>query len=285
MDDVDVTSARAVEPDPFVEGIVYGEGPRWHDGRLWFTDGPAGRVYSAGEDGDLTVEAEVPHASGLGWLPDGTLVVSTLFEPKVHHVTAGVLTTVDLGAHAFTTNDLLVTPDGRTYVDLYRLTDAGIEGDIALLGSGGDIRVVASGLATPNGIGMLPDGSALVVSETMGSRILRFPVRSDGTLGTATVFADLGSARHPDGLCVDAEGAVWVGCYDTGEFLRVGADGTATHRVVVEAGWAVAPALGGPDGRTLYLVIDDTTHEDLVNSRSKGCIMQARVDVPGIGLP
>ena len=109
--------------------------------------------------------------------------------------------------HAFTTNDLLVTPDGRTYVDLYRLTDAGIEGDIALLGSGGDIRVVASGLATPNGIGMLPDGSALVVSETMGSRILRFrPIGRN--VRNRNGFADLGSASSPTACAVDAGGGM-----------------------------------------------------------------------------
>ena len=73
---------------PFIEGIVYGEGPRWHNGRLWFTDGPAGKVFSAGEAGDLAVEAEVTKASGLGWLPDGTLVVSALFDTKIHHVDA-----------------------------------------------------------------------------------------------------------------------------------------------------------------------------------------------------
>ena len=81
------------------------------------------------------------------------------------------------------------------------------------------------------------------------------------------MFADLGPERHPDGLCVDVEGGVWVGCYDTGEFLRVVAGGTVTHRVEIDRGWAVAPALGGADGRTLYMVIDDTTLEGLVNRR------------------
>jgi sugar lactone lactonase YvrE len=83
-----MTTLESFEPLPFIDGIVFGEGPRWHDGRLWFTDGPTGKVYSAGETGDLTVEVELERASGLGWLPDGTLVVSTLFEAKVHHVDA-----------------------------------------------------------------------------------------------------------------------------------------------------------------------------------------------------
>lgn len=277
-----MTTLESVEPLPFIDGIVFGEGPRWHDGRLWFTDGPAGKVYSAGETGDLTVEVELERASGLGWLPDGTLVVSTLFEAKVHHVDAqgNLAATYDLGEVAWSTNDLVVTADGRTYVDLYAT-----EGGIGLVEPGGRVRVVATGLKGPNGLGVLPDGSTLVVSETMGSRILAFPVESDGSLGAPAVFADLGPERHPDGLCVDAEGGVWVGCYDTGEFLRVVAGGTMTHRIEIDRGWAVAPALGGSECRTLYMVIDDTTHEGLVAGESTGWIMQARVEVPGAGSP
>ncbi|MDT5047407.1 MAG: hypothetical protein QOG75_3281, partial [Mycobacterium sp.] len=225
---------EVVEPLPFIEGIVYGEGPRWHDGRLWFTDGPAGKVYSAGETGDLRVEAEVAHASGLGWLPDGTLVVSALVESKVYHVdTRGnVAATFDLSDLAWSTNDLVVAPDGRAYVDLYKPTATGVAGEIGLVDADGSVRIVATGLAVPNGLGFLPEGSTLVVSETMGSRILAFTSETDGSLGTPSVFADLGAHRHPDGLCVDAEGGVWVGCYDTGEFLRVIAGGTVTATLV-----------------------------------------------------
>jgi sugar lactone lactonase YvrE len=271
-----------VEATPFVDGIVYGEGPRWHDGRLWFSDGLAGRVYSVSEAGDLAVEAEVAKASGLGWHPDGTLVISALFDAKIHHVDAAgnVTATFDYSDLAWSTNDLLVAPDGRTYVDLY-----GTEGAIGLVGPDGAVRVVASGLAMPNGLAFLPDGSTLVVSETRGSRILSFTAEPDGSLGAPSVFADLGPERHPDGLCVDIEGGVWVGCVNTGEFLRVLAGGTVTHRVPIDRGWAVAPALGGSDGCTLYMVIDDTTFEDLVKGVSTGWIMQARVDVPAAGSP
>jgi sugar lactone lactonase YvrE len=278
---------QAVESLPFVDGIVYGEGPRWHSGRLWFTDGPAGLVYSVGEAGDVAVEVALDHASGLGWLPDGTLVVSTLFEAKVHHVDGHgrVAATFDLSHRAWSTNDLVVTPDGRAYVDLYQVSAAGVTGEIGLVDAAGNVRIVASGLAVPNGLGFLPGASTLVVSETNGSRVLAFPTKPDGSLGTPTVFADLGAQRHPDGLCVDAEGGVWVGCYDTQEFLRVVAGGAVTHRVAIEGGWAIAPALGGADGRTLYMVIDDTTEEGLMKGESSGWITQARVDVPGAGSP
>jgi len=273
----------AVEPQPFIDGVVFGEGPRWHNGRLWFTDGFADRVYSAGVSGDLTVEARIDRASGLGWLPDGTLVVSTLFDTKIHHVDAQgfVTNTFDYSRIARSTNDMLVTPDGRAYVDVY-----GAEGDaIGLIGPDGAMRIVASGLSMPNGLGLLPGGTTLVVSETRGARILAFSVGSDGSLGTPDVFADLGPERQPDGLCVDAEGGVWVGCVAAAEFLRVVANGTVTHRVGIARGWAIAPALGGDDGRTLYMVVNDTTPDGVMTRESTGWILQARVDVPGAGSP
>jgi sugar lactone lactonase YvrE len=282
-----VTTAEAVEPLPFIDGIVYGEGPRWHDGRLWFTDGPAGKVYSAGEAGDLTVEAEVAHASGLGWLPDGTLVVSTLFDAKIHHVDARghIAATFDLSDIAWSTNDLLVSDDGRAYVDLYQKGASATAGGIGLVDPDGAVRVVATGLAVPNCMGFLPDGSTLVGSETGASHILAFPAEADGTLGVPGIFADLGPDRHPDGLCVDEDAGIWVGCYDTREFIRVVAGGAITHRVAVDKGWAIAPALGGSDGRTLYMVVDDTTIEGLMTGESTGWIMQARVEVPSAGSP
>ncbi len=239
-------------------------------------------MYSAGETGDLTVEADVARASGLGWLPDGTLVVSTLFEATIHHVDAQGHTTAtfDLGDLAWSTNDLVVTPDGRTYVDLYKQTRNALVGEIGLVDPAGTVRIVATGLSVPNGLGFLPDGSTLIVSETNGSRLLAFSTEPDGGLGAPTVFAELGAGRHPDGLCIDAEGGVWVGCYDTGEFLRVVAGGAVTHRIPIDSGWAVAPALGGADGRTLYLIVDDTTHDGLVRGESAGLVLQTRVDVP-----
>jgi sugar lactone lactonase YvrE len=273
----------AVEPRPFLDGIVFGEGPRWHNERLWFTDGFAGTVYSAGESGDLTVEARIDRASGLGWLPDGTLVVSTLFDAKILHVDGqgAVARTFDFSHMARSTNDLLVTPDGRAYVDVY-----GTEGDaIGLLGPDGALQIVASGLSMPNGLGLLPGGTTLVVSESRGGRILAFPVLADGSLSPPDVFVDLGPERQPDGLCVDAEGGVWVGCVAAAEFLRVAANGTISHRVGIERGWAIAPALGGEDGRTLYMMVNETTPEGVMARESTGFILQARVDIPGAGSP
>lgn len=270
---------------PVADGFAYGEGPRWRAGRLWFSDTANGAVLRMDEAGRLEVAVETEHPSGLGWLPDGTLVISTLYAAKIKHAGPdGIRVRHDLGDRAWSTNDMVVAPDGRIYVDLYNRTDTGIDGAIALVTPEGEVRVVATDLDTPNGLGLTPDGSTLLVSETFGAQLLAFAVGADGSLHDRRVFADL-DGRHPDGLCVDVEGAVWVGCYDSGEFLRVRDGGEVTHRVEVSVGWAVAPALGGVDRRTLYMIIDETTHGGIARGESVGRIEQVRVDVPGSGSP
>jgi sugar lactone lactonase YvrE len=278
--------AQALETKVVADGFCYGEGPRWHDDRLWFTDGPAGVVRTMTEDGTLAVAFEEDHPSGLGWLPDGTVAVSALGAARITLAHPdGTRTTQDLSHLAWSTNDMVVGPDGRIYVDLYERTDEGMRGSIGLVSPDGEVRVVAGDLQTPNGLGITPDGATLVVSETYGGRLLAFGIGPDGGLGDRRVFADLGEGRHPDGLCLDAEGGVWVACYDTGELLRVLDGGEVTHRIEVDPGWAVAPALGGADRRTLYLVVNETTHEGLMAGESAGRIEHVRVDTPGAGRP
>jgi sugar lactone lactonase YvrE len=115
--------------------------------------------------------------------------------------------------------------------------------------------------------------------------VLAYPIEPDGALADQRVFADLGEHRRPDGLCLDQQGAVWVGSSYTGEFLRVLDGGEITHRIQTPGRWAVAPALGGADRRTLYLVVDETTPEALGRGESAGRIEFVRVEVPGAGWP
>jgi sugar lactone lactonase YvrE len=268
------------------EGLEFGEGPRWHDGRLWVSDIQAGRVYTV-DDGHLQVAVETRGASGLGWLPDGRLVISTLGRPYVRRVERdGEVTTLhDLRDLGWSLNDMVVGPDGRIYADLYLEQATPLPGAIVLITPDGTVRPVASDLVTPNGLAITPDGSTLVASETGTGRVLAWDIDGDGSLQDRRVFAELGADRRPDGLCLDAEGAVWVGSYATSEFLRVLDGGEITHRIETPGRAAIAPALGGDDRRTLFLVVNDDMNPVMEGAVRRGHIETTRVDVPGAGWP
>jgi sugar lactone lactonase YvrE len=277
-------AAKELTAALFVDGFLYGEGPRWHDGHLWFTDGPAGAVYVVDDDGGIHVAAETSNPSGLGWMPDGTMVISALQTARIDQVVDGKARVLhDVTDIAWSTNDMVVTVDGGIYVDLYVIAGEKMVGKIGYIPPGASIRVVSEAPELPNGMAIGTDRSTLLVADTVGQRILSFPIHPDGELAEPRVFAGLGEGRHPDGICVDTEGAVWVGCYDTGEFLRVLDGGRVTHRVSSGESWAVAPALGGAEGRTLFLIMNKTDHMGLVTGESVGRIECIDVDVPGLG--
>jgi sugar lactone lactonase YvrE len=271
-----------------VDGFVYGEGPRWHDRRLWFVDTQGDAILTVDEHGTLEHAVATHHPAGLGWFPDGTLVFSTMHSAQIKTIAAdGTMSVlVDLNDRAWSTNDLVVGPDGRIYADLYQKTEGGYPiGEVVLVTPDGVTRSVASGLATPNGIAISADRSTLVVSETFSGKLLAFTIEADGTLSGQRVFADLGPERRPDGVCLDAEGAAWVGSAYTGEFLRVRDGGEITHVIACPGDMAIATAMGGDDRRTLFLVIAEMAPEDMGTPNSKGRIEHVRVDVPGAGWP
>jgi sugar lactone lactonase YvrE len=206
--------------------------------------------------------------------------------PHVKRIADGQESMVhDFSDIAWSTNDMVVSPEGRIYVDLYQQTaEQQISGEVGLITPEGDVRVVASGMKTPNGLAITPDGRTLIVADSFGSVIHAFTVTDDGSLTDRRVFADLGE-RRPDGICLDEEGAVWVGLYDANEFVRILDGGEITHRVECPGAWAVATALGGSDRRTLFLIINDTDYEGMANNVSDGRIETVHVDVPGAGWP
>jgi sugar lactone lactonase YvrE len=280
---------QKLESKFLVDGFIYGEGPRWRDGKLWFTDNKGGAVHTVGDDGKLEVAVATEHPSGLGWAPDGSLLISMMGAAKVLRVGPDGKASLlhDLSHLGWSCNDMVVGPDGRIYVNLYHpVKNSYPMGEVMLITPDGEIRSVAADLATPNGMAITPDGSTLVVSETFSGKVLAFPIRADGTLGEKRVFADLGPERRPDGLCLDAEGAAWVGSAYTGEFFRVRDGGEITHVIETPPGsMAIATALGGEDRRTLYLVIDQLRPEQMGTNESKGRIEYVRVEVPGAGWP
>jgi sugar lactone lactonase YvrE len=250
-------------------GFHFLEAPRWHDDRLWFSDFYGHRVYSAQADGaDLRIEAEVPgQPSGLGWLPDGRLVVVSMTDRRVlrREPDGTLVTHADLTGHAAGhLNDLVVDAAGRVYVGNFGfdlMSGAPIRSaPLHRIDPDGSVSEAAPELWFANGAALTPHG-VLLVGETFGNRISAFDVHPDGTLGPRRTWAEFGPLPEPgrpgtpvvapDGCCLDAEGALWIADATGSRLLRVREGGEITDEL--RPGSPVfACALGGPDGRTLY---------------------------------
>jgi sugar lactone lactonase YvrE len=277
----------------FVKGLAFPESPRWHEGRLWFSDFYERRVLRVGEDGRVETVCEVPgQPSGLGWLPDGRLLVVSMNDRRLLRLDGGVLVAVaDLSRFAGgPCNDMLVDGHGRAYIgnfgfDLQGRAPFAATG-LVLVTPDGAARVVAPDMHFPNGTVLTPDGRTLIVAESYGQRLTAFDVAADGTLANRRVWAQLeGRGVGPDGICLDAEGAIWLASPVSREVLRVREGGAVTDRLPTE-GQAVACTLGGADRRTLFVLTGRvmTTPQQSLAERS-GAIWTMRVPVAGAGRP
>lgn len=276
---------------PLADGFVFLEGPRWHQDKLWFSDMWGFKVYTLTEAGVRAVVCEVPQRpSGLGFLPDGTLLVVSMADRKLMKFKNGALAVhADLSALAGgDVNDTVTDHQGRTYVgnfgyDLFGGAEA-TPADLVLVEADGRARVVANDLNFPNGTVIKDNGRTLVISESWAGRLTAFDIAADGGLSKRRVYASLGD-RIPDGICLDAAGAIWVSSFNTGEFLRVLDGGEITD--IVECGdrRAVACQLGGADGKTLFCLTYDGQIEDLHQQKAAGAIETVRVAVGGGGSP
>jgi sugar lactone lactonase YvrE len=200
--------------DVWMDGIVFGESPRWHDGRLWFSDWGAGRVWSVAQDAEPVVEAEVPSLMCIDFLPDGRLL---LVSPGAGAVLrrerdGSMVAHADLTAVAAKGwNDIVADDHGGAYVNSIGFDFPGGEfapGLVALVTEDGEVRTVAEGLAFPNGMAISPDGTTLVVAESYGEKLTAYPIADDGTLDEGRTWAAT-PGDHPDGICFDASGALW----------------------------------------------------------------------------
>jgi sugar lactone lactonase YvrE len=143
----------------------------------------------------------------------------------------------------------------------------------------GAVQVVAEDVRIPNAMVITPDGATIIIAETLANRLLAYDIRSDGTLTNSRVFAELGE-RKPDGICLDADGNVWVGCFDTSEFVLVAEGGNVIRTIATPGRWAVACALGGSAGTTLFGLTARVSLADYFAGRGEGTIMAYRVEVP-----
>lgn len=246
----------------FLDELGFPEAPRWHQGRLWFSDFHDRVVRHVAPSGAVLVDLELDDSpSGLGWLPEGDLLVVSMVRRALLRVPrdgSGPRVHADVSRHTrFRANDLVVDRTGRAYVSSFGfdLEGGAAPEPTALLrvDPDGSVHVAADGVVFPNGMVLSPDGRTLVVAETYAARLTAFDVAEDGTLSGRRVFADLPGVA-PDGICLDAEGQVWVATARTPEVIRVADGGSVTARVAVGSGsLSYACALGGEDGRTLFV--------------------------------
>jgi sugar lactone lactonase YvrE len=271
-------------------GLAFGEGPRWHAGRLWLSDMHDFSVVTVDLSGRLERVLRVEgRPSGLGWLPDGRLLVVSMEERKLYRFDGRSLEThadlSDFASHEI--NDLVVDGDGLAYVSQfgYAFSSGGEfrKTEILLVTPDGKVRVAARDLAFPNGMVITPDGRRLIVGESFGARLTGFERAADGTLGDRRVFAKL-SGAVPDGICLDAEGCVWVASPISRECLRVREGGEVAEKVPTET-QAIACMLGGEDRRTLFILTSEGIDPAECARRRSARVECAQVDVPGAGWP
>ena len=292
-------------PRTIVDGLVFSEGPRWHDGALVFSDMHAHRVVRAELAADRTsaqlttvVEVTEDEPSGLGWLPDGRMLVVAMetqrllrVEPDSTQVEHADLSGLARGS----INDMIVAADGTAYVgDMgSRIHNGGerVPGQTIRVTPDGAVSCAADDLQSPNGHVLTDDGRTLIVAESGGARLTAFDVGADGGLGGRRVYAPLVPASDrvpvaaPDGICLDAEGAVWVADPLGARVFRVREGGEVTETVDFDGVIPVACVLGGRERRTLLMCVAADWKRDVVLQRPTGRIDACEVEVPGAGRP
>lgn len=268
---------------PVAEGFCFGEGPRWFEGLLWFSDMLGEAVHTVTPDGSMTTLPLPGHApSGLGFRPDGCLlIVSTEKRQLLRYDGERVTVLADLsGVAPASLGDLVIDAHGRAYVG----AQAREHGVIIRVDPDASHRVVATGLDFPNGMVITPDGATLIVAESTGRRLTALSVEHGGALGERRVFADALDAP-PDGITLDADGQVWAAMTLGCRFDRIADGGAVTARIDIGPRTAIAATLGGPERRTLFLVSTTDAYPQRLVGTKLSRVDALTVDVPGAGRP
>ena len=269
--------------EPLAKGFCFGEGPRWFEGLLWFSDMLGEAVHTADMRGSLTT-LPLPgrSPSGLGFRPDGSLLIASTEDRQVLRYDGETVGTIaDLADLApASLGDMVVDDAGRAYIG----SQARSGGVIVRLDPDDSATVVANDLDFPNGMVITPDRQTLIVAESIGRRLTAFTIDDGGALGDRRVFAD-GLDGPPDGIALDAEGGVWISMTLAHQFERVTEGGAVTDRIDMGERVAIACALGGPERRTLFLLSStDAYPKRLVGTRLSR-LDAVTVATPGAGLP
>lgn len=273
-----------------LEGLKFPEGPRWHEDKLWFSDIQGCRVMTVDMNGNSEIIAEVPGSpSGLGWLPDGRLLVVSMRDRRLLRLDPdGITIAADLSEITpYCCNDMVVDRQGRAYIGHFGF-DFGTNqtfapAHIIMVTPDGRASFVADDMAFPNGTVITADGRELIIAESHASRLTSFDIEPDGTLTNRRLWAGLENI-NPDGICLDAEGAIWVASPFSKEVVRVKEGGKITYRLKTPTP-VLACMLGGPDRRTLFMLATGTDGPDASGGQYGGRIEIMDVDVPGDGIP
>jgi sugar lactone lactonase YvrE len=278
-----------------VDNLKFPEGPRWHEGKLWFSDYSTNQILNVDLNGNLQTVVELPDLpTAHDWTPDGRMLIVSANARQLLSLEDGELATAaDMSKLVpYACGELVIDWNGRAYVGNIGF-DFGTEpavpnpGSILLVTPEGKAQIVAEGLGFPNGMVITPDGRTLIVAESYNARLTAFAIEADGALSHRRTWAQFDDSISfeegrftPDGICLDAEGAVWVASLN--EVLRVHEGAQIVARIPVD-NFPLACMLGGPERRTLFILT--TTSLNPINGNASGRIEIVPMDVPGAGLP
>jgi sugar lactone lactonase YvrE len=276
-----------------VDGIAFGEAPRWREDGLYIADIHADRVLRVNVAGGFEVVATFGGpVSGLGWLPDGRMLVVSMHDRRVLRQEAGdtFVEHADLsGIATWHANDMVVAADGTAYVGNFGFQIAPVRAEarpaaIAMVTPAGTVSVAVDGLWFPNGMVITPDGRTLVVAESGTRAITAFGIAASGELVNRRPWGQMDVAALPDGICLDAENAIWIASPPTREVLRMREGGEVLERIATEQ-QAVACMLGGDDRRTLFILTAESLDPAWCREHHTARVLATRVEVPGAGWP
>jgi sugar lactone lactonase YvrE len=272
-------------------GLGFGESPRWHDGRLWFSNWGKQEVVAVDLDGKSEVMVRVPTSLPfcIDWLPDGRLLVVSGPERLLlrREPDGSLVTHADLRPLCqHICNEIVVDGRGNVYVNGGGFDGPGqkASGIIALVTPDGSVRQVADGLAFPNGMAVMPDNSTLIIAESFAKKLTAFDIAADGSLSNRRVWADLGDGV-PDGICIDADNAVWYADTPNKRCVRVREGGEVLQTVNVDRG-CFACMLGGADKKTLFIMAAEWHgFAKMMDGLGTGQILTVKAPAPGVGWP
>ena len=299
-------------------GLYFGEGPRWHENKLWFSDFYSHKVMTLDENNSLETVCEVPsQPSGLGWLPNGDLLVVSMLDRKILKFSEGSISVhADLSEYvAHKCNDMVVSRDGTAYVGNFGMGDAGESLNsthLMIIKSDGTVLKGPDNLLFPNGTVITEDGKNLIIAETLGAKLTSFDIEDNGELTNRKLWArtsplfslliikslsslgfDLSkidfskyskNLHVPDGICLDEKNGIWIASPTTKAVVRIEKGGNITDKINTPKG-AFACMLGGKERKTLYVIISNSSDPEEAQASPEGEIHSIEVEIPGVGKP